>query len=165
MRARALTLAPVVAALLAWTGSGDLSSALGRDAASLSSRATTKTVIRSTYNSAYGQIVLSPHRHSVYIFCITASHKCPGHHARGWSPLIARGLVVAAPHSKINSSELGTVRLESGRRQVTYYGHRLYLYRGDHKAGQIKGEGIYQEHGQWWLIWARGGAIANPTTY
>jgi predicted lipoprotein with Yx(FWY)xxD motif len=164
MHARVVALAAVVLGLLVCS-SRDHSVAIARGIRPLPHHATMDTVIRITYNSGYGRIVLSPDSHSVYMFCTPSTHKCPGRSAHAWPPLIAHGRVVAAPHSKINASKLGTVKLRGGQRQVTYWGHRLYLYRGDHKAGQINGEGIYQHHGQWWLISARGGVIALSTTY
>ena len=66
--------------------------------------------------------------------------------------MIAQGKVVAASGSQLNASKLSTRKLSSGQHQVTYYGHPLYLYKGDKKPGQTNGEGKYAGSGAWFAI-------------
>jgi predicted lipoprotein with Yx(FWY)xxD motif len=68
---------------------------------------------------------------------------------------------VAASGSQIKSSKLGTRSL-NGKKQVTYYGQPLYLYKGDTRPGTTKGEQRYQGSGAWFVISVDGRAIPKP---
>ena len=48
-------------------------------------------------------------------------------------------------------SDLGTITRSNGQKQVTYQGIPLYLYIGDHSAGQVNGN-IKDTWGQWWVV-------------
>jgi hypothetical protein len=112
------------------------------------------------------------------MFCVGDTAHCPGGHDHRYVPLITDGRVVAAPrstrpgvaapHSRVRTSKLGTVKLKGGQRQVTYYGHRLYFYLGDHKPGStdLRGEHYSKrDHGQWVVIDTGTGRIANSSGY
>jgi predicted lipoprotein with Yx(FWY)xxD motif len=77
-------------------------------------------------------------------------------------PLIARGRVVAARGCNIERRKLGSRRLSTGQRQVTYHGEPLYLYKGDHKPGQTNGERQRQDNGTWMAVQATNGRPAFP---
>ena len=124
-----------------------------------------RTVIGSTWNPGYDYIAVGPHRHALYMFCIHSSVRCPGHHSPNFPPLIAHGRVVAASHSLIRASKLGTVKLKNGRWQVTYYGHPLYVYRGDHKSGKSAIHGESKDHDRWELVDPATGGRALSAAY
>jgi predicted lipoprotein with Yx(FWY)xxD motif len=109
--------------------------------------------------------VVGSNRHTLYTFCLSGSTKCPGSHDPDFPPLIADGRVMAAQQSQLTPSKLGTIRLESGQRQVTYYGHPLYYYRGDHASGQTRGEYKRQNRGEWQVVDALSGRRALPASY
>ncbi len=126
--------------------------------------ASSTTTIRSTNNAKYGRILQGPSRFTLYVFCPGTSTRCTGHTSSTWPPLIASGKVVAASGSHINQSKLSTRKLSNGKRQVTYYGQPLYLYKGDRKPGQTNGENKYQGNGAWFVI-STGGRAIPPSGY
>lgn len=137
-----------------------------------------RTVIGDLWNPGYGWIVVGPNRHALYMFCVERPRHCSGGQDPAFSPLIAHGRVVAAPAAartpmdkgerlRIKAGGLGTVMLNNGERQVTYFGHRLYFYRGDQQPGDIDIRGESKQHGQghWLAVDAGAGRIALSTTY
>lgn len=56
----------------------------------------------------------------------------------------------------VQSSLLGTIKLPSGKRQVTYDGHPLYTYIGDPGPRETAYIGTRQSGGAWWAIDAAG---------
>jgi predicted lipoprotein with Yx(FWY)xxD motif len=121
--------------------------------------AATKTVIRTTNSLKYGRILEGPARYTLYVFCPGVSSHCTGTSSRSWPPLIAHGRVVAASHSGLKPRKLSTRKISGGRRQVTYYGQPLYLYKGDHKPRQTNGEQRATSKGSWFVINISGRAV------
>ena len=63
------------------------------------------------------------------------------------------------------AARIGTVTHPSGGTQVTYYGHPLYYYVGDHGAGQTTGQGLNQFGALWYVLGPGGTAVTSaPTT-
>ena len=60
-----------------------------------------------------------------------------------WAPL-----VVAKGTIPTGASHLGTVRRPDGRIQVSYNGRPVYTFTGDHKPGDVKGNG-FKDVGIW----------------
>jgi predicted lipoprotein with Yx(FWY)xxD motif len=75
---------------------------------------------------------------------------CYGACATLWPPLLTRGKPIAGPG--VRASLLGTTRRKDGKLEVTYNGHPLYYWVGDHKPGQTTGQGINQFGGPWWVL-------------
>src|SRR4051812_47721411 len=73
-------------------------------------------------------------------------HKC----AKDWPPLITHGKPHAA--GKAKGSLLGTTTRKNGSKQVTYNGHPLYRFEEDHKAGQTRGEGLFEFGARWNVV-------------
>jgi predicted lipoprotein with Yx(FWY)xxD motif len=48
-----------------------------------------------------------------------------------------------------------------GTRQVTYNGHPLYYYVGDHKPGATQGQGLKEFGALWYVLSPSGGAIVH----
>lgn len=115
--------------------------------------AATTTTIRTTNNANLGRILVGPAGYTLYVWCTgTSDTNCPGTRSTRWPAMIASGRVAAASGSQLNSSKLSTRKLSDGKHQVTYYGHPLYLYKGDTKPGQTNGEGKYSGNGAWFAI-------------
>ncbi len=115
--------------------------------------AATTTTIRTTNNAKLGRILVGPAGYTLYVWCKGASDtNCPGTSSSSWPAMVATGRVAAASGSQLNSSKLSTRKLSNGKQQVTYYGHPLYLYKGDTKAGTANGEGKYSGSGAWFAI-------------
>jgi predicted lipoprotein with Yx(FWY)xxD motif len=122
--------------------------------------AASTTTIRTSNNQTLGRILVGPARYTLYVWCKGVSDtNCPGKGSPAWPALVATGKVVAASGSGLKSSKLSTRKLSNGKHQVTYYGHPLYLYRGDKKAGQANGEGQYSGNGAWFAINTSGRAV------
>ena len=124
--------------------------------------AATTTTIRTTSNANLGRILVGPARYTLYVWCQGGSQtNCPGTSSASWPRMIAHGQVVAASGSQLNASKLSTRTVSGGQRQVTYYGHPLYLYSGDKNPGQTNGEGKYSGSGAWFALNTHGQAVAS----
>jgi predicted lipoprotein with Yx(FWY)xxD motif len=51
-----------------------------------------------------------------------------------------------------------------GKAQVTYNGHPLYVFSGDEKAGDTKGEGVNAFGGNWYVVDPSGNKIVTSTS-
>ena len=71
-----------------------------------------------------------------------------------WSPYTVKGRPTAG--TGIRRSLLGTIRLPSGRHQVTYAGHPLYRYSGDSGPASTFYIGASQFGGRWFALNAAG---------
>ncbi|MGI8711685.1 MAG: COG4315 family predicted lipoprotein [Solirubrobacteraceae bacterium] len=61
--------------------------------------------------------------------------------------------------SGVKHGLLGTIQVRGVGRQVTYAGHPLYTYVGDHHPGETDNVNIYQSGGYWPAITAAGRAV------
>jgi len=61
----------------------------------------------------------------------------------------------------VNASQIGTATGTGGGTQITYNGHPLYYYVGDHQPGQVLGQGLNQFGARWYVLSATGGAITS----
>jgi predicted lipoprotein with Yx(FWY)xxD motif len=86
------------------------------------------------------------------------------------STLSAAGLAIWPPFTAsakpratngVNAARIGTITGAGGSRQVTYNGHPLYYYVGDHNPGQTQGQGLNQFGALWYVLSANGGAITS----
>jgi predicted lipoprotein with Yx(FWY)xxD motif len=73
-----------------------------------------------------------------------------------WPPVTTTGRPAAGPG--LRRALLGTIRLPSGARQVTYAGHPLYRYVAD-GAGDTSYVGISEFGGSWFAVSAAGHAV------
>jgi predicted lipoprotein with Yx(FWY)xxD motif len=85
--------------------------------------------------------------------------RCSGACAQAWPPLIAHGRLKAG--KGLQRKHLKTIKRADGRRQVTYFGHPLYRYAGDTRAGQTTGEGSSLFGAKWYVVKANGHKIDN----
>jgi predicted lipoprotein with Yx(FWY)xxD motif len=75
---------------------------------------------------------------------------CYGACAALWPPLRTHSKPIAGPG--VRASLLGTTKRKDGKLEVTYNGHPLYYWVGDHKPGQTTGQGLNQFGGPWWVL-------------
>jgi predicted lipoprotein with Yx(FWY)xxD motif len=47
---------------------------------------------------------------------------------------------------------LGALKRSGGTRQVTYDGHPLYYYVGDHEPGQVLCQAVLEYGGYWYVV-------------
>jgi predicted lipoprotein with Yx(FWY)xxD motif len=77
--------------------------------------------------------------------------------ARTWRPLLGGA---ATGKGGANPRLIGLSRIAGGDRQVTYNRHPLYIYVGDHRAGQANGEAKSQFGGKWYAVNVAGSEVA-----
>jgi len=114
------------------------------------------TTVVSTHPSPYGDILTAAVPVTLYVNVHdSASHStCSGRCAKTWLPLVTRRPPQAGEGA--NASLVGSFRRDDGRWQVTYNGHPLYTYRGDHQAVETAGQGA---DGRWYVISASGDPV------
>jgi predicted lipoprotein with Yx(FWY)xxD motif len=79
-----------------------------------------------------------------------------------WHPLVVR-----AGAKPAGTPGLATIKRPDGRRQVTFRGAPLYTFSGDHKRGDVNGEG-FKDVGIWHAASPRASSPApapNPPAY
>lgn len=109
----------------------------------------------SVRHTARGKVLVDAHGHSLYTFSSdTRNHSHCGPACRkAWPPVTATGKPKAG--AGVSASHLHVIK----GRQVTYYGHPLYTFFKDTKAGQTKGEALFKFGGYWYLTNARGSIV------
>ena len=111
--------------------------------------------------TSLGKIVENGGGFTVYMFTRDGRGKDNCVKASGctsvWPPVTTAGRPLAGPG--IKRGLLGTIKLPSGARQVTYAGHPLYTYTGDSGPGDTSYVGFPQFGGTWYALSARGRAV------
>jgi predicted lipoprotein with Yx(FWY)xxD motif len=117
--------------------------------------------MKSTENSSLGTILVSATGKTLYHDSAEKKNavKCVGACAAQWPPLLLTSGTKPVAGPGITASLLGTVTRPDGKIQVTYAGSPLYLYAGDTKAGDVKGQGI----GGIWHALTPTGAVVTKT--
>lgn len=126
----------------------------------------TKHVVTTAKNTHLGEmIVVNTRGRTLYWLSLeTKTHLiCKGKCLSFWPPLYLPG--TAKP---TGAPALGTIiRSDNHKRQVTFHGHLLYTFSGDHAAGQTNGEGL-KDVGVWHAAFTSklsgGGTGTTPTT-
>lgn len=73
-----------------------------------------------------------------------------------WPPFTSAGKPQASGGAA--GARIGTI---AGTEQVTYNGHPLYYYVGDHKPGQTAGQGLNEFGALWYVLSPQGNAVAS----
>lgn len=120
----------------------------------VASAATTRSVtVAERHVGSLGTILVDRSGQTLYIYTTDRPEHvaCTGRCAAVWPPfLLSKGVTkVVGPHSAV----LGTIHRPGGRLQVTSHRLPLYRYVGDHRAGQINGEGV---EGTWFVATPNG---------
>jgi predicted lipoprotein with Yx(FWY)xxD motif len=63
----------------------------------------------------------------------------------------------------LSAAHLATVDTH-GHLQVSYYGHPLYYFVGDSKAGQTSGQGLLEFGALWYVVAPNGGAVTRAAS-
>jgi predicted lipoprotein with Yx(FWY)xxD motif len=144
MKRTRLVLAPALVALALTTGAGV---AGARSAPATAARAA-KVQLRQT---SIGKILVNASGFTLYRFtrdkrgkdsCLTV----PGC-AETWPPLLTSGRPLAG--AGVKGSLLSTIALSGGRKQVTYGGYPLYLYKPASEPGETYYVGVTSFGGTW----------------
>ena len=99
-----------------------------------------------------GTILVNPKGRTLYLFRGDSGTKstCFGPCAAAWPALQATGKPTVG--GRANASLVGTTTRSDGEQQVTYNGHPLYLYAGDEKAGDTRGQGLTDYGASWYVL-------------
>jgi len=92
--------------------------------------------------TSLGPVLVDARGRTLYLLTADARAKgksvCYAACAKAWPPLLTKGTPKAG--SGVKAALLGVANRTNGTRQVTYAGHRLYLFVKDKMAGQTSGE-------------------------
>jgi predicted lipoprotein with Yx(FWY)xxD motif len=162
---RAMALAGLLAAAAVGCGDGGSSKAAPAQAASTTTQATRTTAATTTaakpkppggkrvtlHKSDYGKILADGRGRALYLFTHDdAKSRCYGACAKAWPPFLTKGAPRAG--ARVKQKLLGTVKRSDGRKQVTYHGHPLYYYVGDHEPGQVLCQAVLEYGGYWYVV-------------
>jgi predicted lipoprotein with Yx(FWY)xxD motif len=117
------------------------------------------------HKTTLGKVLATSSGRTLYLFLKDkhAKSACYGQCAVYWPPLMKKGALLAGPGVK--AKLLGTTKRKNGKRQVTYNGHPVYLYKLDSSAGEVSGQGQNFFGGKWFVVSGAGKAIkAAPST-
>ena len=111
-----------------------------------------------------GKVLVNSTGQTVYLFQKDARDEstCSGACAAAWPPVLATGKPVVGRGAM--SSLLGTIARSSGKPQVTYAGHPLYLFDGDGAQGDVKGQGVNAFGARWYTVSSSGTAVTTPVS-
>ena len=123
---------------------------------------TSKTASSATVaveNTDLGNVLTDAQGRTLYLFGadMGTTSVCSGACAQNWPPLLASGTATVGNGAK--ASLLGASTRSDGKQQVTYNGHPLYLFAGDHKAGDTNGQGVNAFGGSWHALTATGNEV------
>ncbi len=79
-----------------------------------------------------------------------------------WPPLVTSGQATAG--SGAQASLLGSLTRADGSVQVTYNGHLVYTFKGDHAAGDVAGQGKTGFGGTWYVLSPDGNPVGAPAS-
>jgi predicted lipoprotein with Yx(FWY)xxD motif len=112
---------------------------------SVAAAKTSKRVVGKAQSPALGTVLTANSGLTLYTLSAEKNGHfiCKGSCLKTWFPLVvAPGVKPTGPVA------LGTIKRPDGRRQVTFDGRPLYVFDGDSKRGDTKGEGI-KDVGTW----------------
>jgi predicted lipoprotein with Yx(FWY)xxD motif len=112
-------------------------------------------------STSLGKVLVDSQGRTLYLFKADSGTKsmCNGACATDWPPLTAKGKPSAGGGAK--ASLLGTSKRSDGTMQVTYNGHPVYRFFGDHKAGDTNGQGQNFFGGLWYAVSASGNQVTT----
>lgn len=142
-------------AVVATLGAG---AAMAATAASSSAAPSVKAVDSATF----GKVLVSSTGRTLYRYTIDGKgvNRCTSVPVcnKYWPALLVKAGAKPAAGAGVSASLLGTIAAAHGMRQVTYAGFPLYLFAGDAKAGEIKGQGFDK---QWYVVDTKGALVKH----
>jgi predicted lipoprotein with Yx(FWY)xxD motif len=113
-------------------------------------------------NSGLGNILVDSQGRTVYMFGADSgtTSACTGACAAAWPPVQATGTPTAG--NGANTALVAITSRSDGTNQVTYNGHPLYTFTGDHQPGDTNGQGLVAFGGTWSALSPAGVPISPP---
>ena len=155
---------PLAAVMIAGCGGGSSapSAAVTPPAAApTANKAASSAPVVRVANSSLGRIIVDAHGRTVYLFKKDKGTKsaCNGACAQAWPPVTVSGKPAAGTGA--NASLVGTTKRSDGKTQVTYHGHPLYRFQGDHTRGDTNGQGLVAFGGGWFVLSPSGTQVSS----
>jgi predicted lipoprotein with Yx(FWY)xxD motif len=115
-------------------------------------------------NSGLGNILVDAQGRTLYLFKLDSgtTSACTGACATFWPPLTTTGTPTVGTGA--TASLVSTAQRADGKTQVVYNGHPVYLYTGDHKAGDTTGQGLVAFGGGWFALTSAGDQVSGPAS-
>jgi predicted lipoprotein with Yx(FWY)xxD motif len=109
--------------------------------------------------TSLGAVLVGADGRTLYLFekDTGTTSSCDGACATAWPPVTSSAPPMAGPAAQ--SQLLGTSRRSDGSMQITYAGHPLYTFAGDRAPGDVRGEGLKNFGGGWYVVQANGQKI------
>ena len=138
--------------------------ALGAGAAMAATAALSSAVpsVKAVDNATFGKVLVSSTGRTLYRYTIDGKglNRCSAVPvcSKYWLALLVKAGATPSAGAGVSASMLGTIAAAHGMRQVTYAGFPLYLFAGDSKAGQVKGQGFDK---QWYVVNTKGALVKH----
>jgi predicted lipoprotein with Yx(FWY)xxD motif len=118
----------------------------------------------SVANTGLGKVLVDSKGRTLYLFRKDQATKsaCFGECATDWPPLRVSGKPMVGNGAQ--ASKVSTATRTDGAPQVTYNGHPLYLFEGDHNAGDTNGQGVTAFGAGWYALTSAGDQVATRTS-
>jgi predicted lipoprotein with Yx(FWY)xxD motif len=150
---------PITALALAACGGGS-----GHDTSATTTRPMTRDGQSATVgvsDTGLGNVLVDSHGRTLYLFRKDSgtTSECTGPCANFWPPLKATASPTVGTGAK--ASLIGTTRRSDGTSQITYNGHPVYTYTGDHQAGDTTGQGLTAFGAGWFALSANGDQVSG----
>jgi predicted lipoprotein with Yx(FWY)xxD motif len=117
-----------------------------------------------TRTTGLGPILVDGQGRTLYLFAKDTGDQpsCTGTCAGYWPPVPANGAVHAGGGA--SATDLGMIAESGGGEQLSYAGHPLYYFVGDHKAGDTTGQALNQFGGLWYALTPTGTAVTQSAS-
>lgn len=149
-----------LAALVAAGGTSAVVAPAAFTASGTASRSAAATI--GTRHTKLGTILVDAKGQTLYLFEKDRHGRsaCSGACARNWPPSVTRGKPKAG-HG-VRARLLGTTRRSDGTTEVTYGGHPLYTFVGDHgRPGSTTGQGLNAFGAEWYVVGTNGRKVEH----
>jgi predicted lipoprotein with Yx(FWY)xxD motif len=115
-------------------------------------------------STGLGKILVDSNGRTLYLFRKDSGTKsaCFGACATDWPPLRVNGKPTVG--SGANASLVSTTKRSDGKPQVTYNGHPLYLFEGDHNPGDTSGQGLSAFGAGWYALSPVGNQVSGTAS-
>jgi predicted lipoprotein with Yx(FWY)xxD motif len=158
------TLIPLAALAVAGCGGGDRGDGAATASPAPPKTASGRSATVGAATTGLGKILVDSKGRTIYLFEKDKAMKsaCSGACAGAWPPVRASGKPTVGEVA--NASLVGTTTRSDGKQQVTYNGHPLYLYAGDEKAGDTRGQGLTDYGASWYVLTPAGQQVSGQAS-
>jgi predicted lipoprotein with Yx(FWY)xxD motif len=115
-------------------------------------------------STGLGKVLVDSNGRTIYLFKKDSGTKsaCSGACATEWPPVRASGKPTVGGGA--TPSLVSTTKRSDGKPQVTYNGHPLYLFEGDHNPGDTSGQGLTAFGAAWYALSPAGNQVSGAAS-